>query len=133
MHRLNRNVLANLLRLSLLLLFTAGLYSWQLLPTTVQAQTRPTLDPSRQPLTALPIATVRAALTATAAAPTATVRPPTAVPTVVSTATAAPSSTPPLPSLGSGKGGPNYPLLLGGVVLFWLIGFSILRLATRRR
>jgi hypothetical protein len=131
MQHLNRKVLSGLLRFSLLLLLAAGLYGFQLPATSVQAQSRPTLDPSRQPLTALPIATVRAELTATAAAPTA--RPATAVPTAAPTATAAPSSTPPLPSLGSGKGGPNYPLLLGGVLLFWIIGFTILRVATRRR
>lgn len=130
MARLNRNVATRLSRFAALLLILTAVHLFAVQQSSVQAQTRPTLDPSRQPLTALPIATLRAGLTATAAAPaptltaTATIAPPT--PTVA-------ASTPALPNLGSGKSGPNYGLLLGGVIIFWLIGLGILRFATQRR
>ncbi len=51
----------------------------------VPAQPRPTLDPSRQPLTAVPLATIRAGLTATALARTVTSTPPR--PTMTASAT----------------------------------------------
>ena len=130
MERRNRKIMTRLLQGIGIVLVVSALWSLQMPTGVVSAQTRPTLDPSRQPLTALPIETVRAGLTATAAAPTAA--PPTATP-IPPTATSAPSVTPPLPNLGSGKSGPGYGLLLAGVIAFWLIGFGILRFASRRR
>ncbi len=83
---------------------------------------RPTLDPSRSPLTAQPLATIRAELTATAVA---ALIPP------VSTPTAAPAR-PEVPHAGDPISEPNrLPLIWIGLVCCY-VGALLIRLSVRR-